>query len=223
MLDFFINVMISNILYMLLFFFATLIIFHYLLVWRKNLSKKLWKKIDYVWLSTALLGIISIISEQRINTAQNWFTIEQGRLEFLYNQIKYSVNPSQHSYYCMEFIKTDYSPIDFDERVRNSQLECQWTKKAYEYVSKIDIQKLPTIKYEDFPQINFTSPYFDNYTRLKQEINDYNKQLKIVLEMKELSNKSSFENILFDIAPFILILALSLRITKVTGELKYDI
>lgn len=222
MLDFFINIMISNIFYMLIFFGVTLILCHFFLVRYKKLAKKTWKKIEYIWLLTTLIGIISITSELRINTAQNWFKIEQSKLEFLYNQIKYYVNPSQHTYYCMEFRKTSNSPLDFDEIVRNSELECQWIKKAYEHVSNIDIQKFPIIVYKEFPQINFTSSHSDNYIRLEQEINEYNEQRETVIKMEKLSYKSDFENILFIFAPFLLILALSLRITKVTAELKQD-
>lgn len=220
--DFIINVMISNVWYMLLFFLTILLLMHAPFLWHKNLSKKAWKKIDYLWLFAALIGIISLASEQRIDTAKRWFEIEEHRLKFLFSQIKYDLDPSIHSYFCTDSIRTEYSPDNFDEIERNRKLECKWMMDANKSISQYDVNDHPAIDFENLPSRSFKPMYPDIYEHLKQTINDYNKQRFILLDMKELSQKNNFEKSLFSLAPFLLLFALALRITKVTGELRHD-
>ncbi|MGP2656526.1 hypothetical protein ACOJTA_05715 [Malaciobacter sp. WC5094] len=222
MLDFWMNVIISNIEYVLLLFVFFLVLFYFLFIKWFPLSKINWKRVDYIWLFLATIGIIALISEQRIQTAKYWVKLDKNyTLTPLRTIDEVFLGKSAQSYICSKGIKSKYSPKNFDEIERLSELHCEWFKKVRTFLdSKLKEDDLPNIKIEDLPIVTFyKAPHIDNVNEIKKFINNYNKLKKEYITVQNLTQKSEFEKVLFYLAPFILLIGLALRITKVTAEI----
>ncbi len=59
-----------NLGWVLAIFVGSLVVFHLMFVWPKNLTKRYWKVIDYIWLGTAFLGVIGSVGVGRQAVAQ---------------------------------------------------------------------------------------------------------------------------------------------------------
>lgn len=222
MLDFWMNIVISNIKYILLFFLFFLVLFYFLFIKWFPLSKINWKRVDYIWLSLATIGIMSLVSEQRIQTAKYWVELDKNYTLAPLRAIDETfLSESTQSYICRKGIRTEFSPENFDEIEKLSELHCEWFKKARVLLdSKLKENDLPNIQIEDLPIVTFyEAPDIDNVNEIKKFINDYNELKKEYKTLQNLTEKSEFERILFYLAPFILLIGLALRITKVTAEI----
>lgn len=222
MLDFWMNIIISDIKYILLFFLFFLVLFYFLFIKWFPLSKITWKKVDYIWLFLATIGILSLISEQRIQTAEYWVELEKNyTLTPLRTIDKTFLGESAQSYICSKGIRTEFAPKNFDEIERLSELHCEWFKKVRALLdSKLKETDLPNIQIEDLPIVTFYEAlHIDNVNEIKEFINEYNELKNKYITVQNLTKKDESERILFYLAPFILLIGLALRITKVTAEI----
>lgn len=226
MFDNWIGAFISDIWIQVISFIIIISVSHLIFIYILNWSKKRWKQFDYLWLFTALLGIVFLFAEQRINIAKVEKESESSRTSFLLDEIINSTLPVVGGEYCLKFIKNEDSPDDFDHRVEQHNLECKWMENVNFYLIKQKVtswENFPDISFEDLPPINFTpSYYFYKIEDLKRSISEYNKQKNKYLKIKHISEKQDYEKILSFLAPFLLLIALALRITKVTAELRFE-
>lgn len=223
MREFWTNVVISESGYVLCMFLLLLVLSHLFFVYPKNLSKRAWKKVDYIWLGVAAIGLLSIASDVRVATAKNWFEMEEARaIGSLRRIIKFYPTP-ENTYLCFQFIKGEYSSDGFEEFQHQHDLRCNWLKKVSEVLKELDVEKLPELSIQSFPIPNFDKEYlFETVRTLEKDIGWYQEDRRQALETKSLLSQTDLEKNLFYFSPFLLCLALALRIAKVTGELRYD-
>lgn len=200
-----------------------ILIFHYLFVWRKNLSKKAWKKVDFFWLGAAALGLISLAVDVRVNVATKWLPIEKNYAEGMLSPVYYMTNNPEQSHFCRIFTKTSLSPDNIDEIDLQYQLACKWLKEVSLLIKQASKDELPRISFDKFPNVNFDdSALNEDVDYLKNWLEDYQRQLKIIDKTESAMAQSELEKFFFYIGPFLICVALALRITKVSGEIKYE-
>lgn len=222
--DFLINRLISDTICILIGLIACTAILHVMFVWPFNCSKVFWKKVDYFWFGISILGLLSLVTEVRVAQASAWYEIEKTRLIAEYSHLEYFSQSPGNSHYCWPFVKSGLSPSDFDEREQQRRLTCTWMKKVNDVVGTIQVENEPLLFFEQFPTPQFTDSYYLVYvTRLKQLIGNYNHQVLVVQELRNLMDKSSIEQIQTVLWPFLLLIALAIRLTKVSGELRHEI
>lgn len=198
-------------------------VFHLMLVWPRNLSKKNWKRIDYIWLGAAAMGVISLAADVRISVANNWLEMEKVRAVGILDSIRYLAQEPESSHFCMTFVKSEYSPKDFDNKQNEYRIGCEWRKELSKKLSVINSEETPPLKYEDLPPVLFDDPILnETVIWLKDRLNDYKVQLKILSETKSAAEKTGWESTLAYFAPFLICIALALRITKVSGEVRHE-
>ena len=225
MLNYELNIIMSNMGYIFLLFISFLLIFNILFIYIFPLSKIAWKKVDYIWLVLATIGILALFSEVRIHTAAYWIKMDKNyTLTPLRTIDEIFLGKSAQSYICSKGIRTEYSPDNFDEIEKLSELHCKWFKKVRNLLdSKLKDNDLPSIQIKDLPNVTFNETiHINNVNDIKEFITKYNHLKEEYLEVKELTKQSSFEKVLFYFAPFILLFGLALRITKVTAEIREE-
>jgi hypothetical protein len=104
----------------IIFFLACIIVLHVLFIWIFPQNAATWKKVDYIWLSLACLGILTATAEVRRKSA-NMF-LPQVKL-WAYNDfsiLRNWVREYQKGVICnsSQFQKTKDFPPDFDERIK---------------------------------------------------------------------------------------------------------
>jgi hypothetical protein len=222
MTDFITNILLSNVWYFLLFFVGLLLLAH-LLVFPRNLSKKSWKKVDFIWLGIAAIGLITLTGEVRVTIAKRWIEYDRYPAVWRFEELKSKFAYADNSYYCMELIRTEYSPDNFDELVIQIRARCSWVKEVHKTLSLFDADTLPLIGMDMFPEVTFTDPYLlETVNNIKIAVSDYSDFRESTLNTIAMTESSELEETVFYWSPFLLAIALALRIAKVSGELRYE-
>ena len=215
----------TNKFYLILLLIFLLVLFHWLFIRIYKFDKVKFKKIEYFYLSAALIGIIGMSANLRIWWASN---------ELLYSkQYAYSaygwVRDRAYGYYCMKFNRSSWSPDNFDEIVKKHDEVCEWFKNVSETIPKTvkDLEESdedpPDIRFSSLPKISINDEFLiTELSRFKAIIEDYRRIRQSYFDLKEETNKTTFEGFLLIFSPILICIALALRFTKVTGEIKIE-
>ena len=211
---------VSNIGYALLALLILTIILHFFLVYPKNLSKRQWKKVDYIWISLTAVGLIGATDSARLLFDNSQVSIDEHRIPAEYQYTLSFLLPEGSKIVCREHKRDEYSPPNYDSIVADDDRSCAWSKQVYNIVSSIDTSAYPPIDTTKIPQLTtvvnvwFKGLVLDNIRR-------YN---TLVLEKQQLESDMHSEGQLLVklFTPLLLILGLAIRITKVSGELRHE-
>ena len=215
----------TDIYILFLIFIASLVVFHYFLVCRNNLSKKHWKQVDYIWFSLSIIGLISLASDVRINQFSQVKLFQESEMKSFWQVAGGLFKGAESSYECKVFESFNNSPHkkDYAQNKDTYLSACEWRKKTAIFFSNFKQGDFPEIKINELPIANFSdSALLGDYEWLLREIPKYDSQRKLWLETKKKSSKNTFEEILSWISPLLIAIALALRISKVTGEVKHE-
>ena len=222
MLDFGINRFFSEPWKFVILVLVLTLLFHFL-VWPRNLSKANWKRVDYIWVSAGMLGLLSVVADVRISTAKNWVEIERSRAQAIWDSFSYVTAEPESSHFCSQFTRTESSPSDFEYIQEQYNVGCEWLKNLEAYFSTYSGKKLPDLTVQDIPEIKFNNPVInDSSDWIKARVSDYERQMSALRATEDLHEIKSWERQLKLLAPFLLCGALALRLAKVSGEVKHE-
>lgn len=191
-----------------------------------------WKRVDYVWLTIALLGVLA--SSGR---ASHEFTkaeipllepVTNFSFQTLRRDIEFGARPDSEG--CAPRIHTSFSPPYYDD-IRNAQ------QRLCEQFGKLDseVPKSPALggtKFAALDQLKFQPLSEDELSlkyergeieRLKADAAQYEKDRQIYnAKLEEERNQEVSPLILMDlgIGPLLVGLAIAIRLTKTAGEIR---
>jgi hypothetical protein len=198
-----------------------IIIFHIIFLVFFKLSKIGWKYVDYIWLSTAILGIFASSIEVRRQVASSQFETAKYLDHFKYGNLRERLQFLCSSAVCRQFKKSEYSPANIDQIQIEYNLVCEHARRLLQIIPIEAPDSLDTTLFVKRPVV--TDPILkDQYLSLENAITEYNNAHKIFSKIKKFTQKSDIEYTLGLLGPFILAIALALRITKVSGELQLE-
>lgn len=198
-------------------FLVLLIIFHLLLIRFFPPSQIWWKKIDYIWLAMAFLGITTSVDAGRQIIGGNFLWAETARLDGARDYVGSSLESGQSIALCRQFIP---SPLFTAKELAKTQSEfdaqCQWYRHMAVAIKMLLIEEA-SINLGKFPAY---PPGGDQqiHELLKKSISVFNQQAEVVSSLRTEMAASDFEKFLRLIGPAVLAAALALRMTKVTAE-----
>ena len=211
---------VSNIWYALVALLIISIVLHLFLVYPKNLSKKQWKRVDYIWIELTAVGLIGTTNNVRLVLNKNQLLLTYPRLASQIKYINSFLSPEGSKIVCRTSVKTEYSPSNFDEIVKDDNNACEWSKKIYQIIKRIDTAAYTSVNMSEIPPLETSENIWFKGVIL-DNINKYN---SLVLDKENCArqiddlNKDTF--LVF--SPLLLILGLAIRLTKVTGELMHE-
>jgi hypothetical protein len=205
-----------------------LVAFDIILVRWLKLSKVTWKKVDYVWLGFASLGIFSAVSQVRVMTANAQADMFREGAVLAFSSLRYLAdsNASDPGAICRTFVRSEYSPPpgEFDSTQREYNQACEWAK----HVARTIPAKVPTPA-KPISQGLLPARPSASAGDLKEMIDGlyfqfdvYNKHSEALSDLSEETKRTGTEDILIYFGPLLLVIALALRITKVTGEIRLE-
>lgn len=205
-------------------FVVALVVFHFSLVKWASLSEITWKKIDYVWLSFALLGILASVGSVRQYIAINMLSTATSTQEYWAKQVEERIAFGQGPVVCRKFIRSEFSPPPevFEQRQKEFDEQCAWFTNASKRLWNTPFSRGGSLHIEDLGTPLPTGGVDWALSTLKDAIQRYDEAVMQTKKLKEESRRSSAELILAVIGPFLVTIALALRITKATGEIKLE-
>ena len=183
-----------------------------------------WKKVDYFWLAFSVVGLIGLTSQVR----QDWYQTEleisdlrvKSSLESLKHRAKYAVSPA----ICRVFIETDFSP----DNLKDIQAEYDFACEEFKVLTK-EILSATHERDTGFLDLYYTkqkSLKFSNELiteTLNYLLSAYQEYLLTIDERKQIrqkTKKTDMEFILLLLSPYLLVIALTIRVTKVSAEIQ---
>lgn len=204
-------------------FFAALLVFHAVFIYRWPRGSAWWKTVDYVWLSMALVGLLGSVGAGRELVARNNLDIAHQRLKFSYESIGRRLKDGASEVLCRPFVRSEYSPPpdEFERDQRTNAEQCAYFNKALKLLppeapatDDLNVDAM----FGPFPIGQHSEPY----VALKEEVSDYNGLLAQVRDLERQGKPTELESFVKLIGPLLLAVALALRMTKVTADIRAD-
>ena len=206
--------------HVLTFFVVLLLVMHLALVRYSTHSDVFWKKLDYVWLAAATLGIVASSAQLNRTVAQSYLERgEAARSVATYELLRRFLDGP--FWVCAPRIRTEFSPPDFDAIVQEQQELCQAAKELAMLMPATLPPNIPSLETMGYKPIGKTAKYEREFVRmLEQSAENYRIQRTQYHEVVAASKQQGWELMLALLSPLLLAFALALRITKVGGEIK---
>lgn len=195
---------------------------HFLFLWWPwRLGKDSWKRVDYVWLTMTFISIIGLVSQSRQTLSSTYVPFAADQVRFHAQDIESDLAFSAHLNCDFPKIKGPNSPPNFDDMVKQENEYCAQLKGLQHTLE----QRLSGGQKIDYDVSRDTEyPLADDFknqrARLKSDVDAYNKSVDKLQELQGESRRSVGEEFLMLLAPFLIALALALRMTKVTADLR---
>lgn len=200
-------------------FLLFLCVCHVVLIRWRPIGSIAWKKVDYVWLSMAFIGILGSIGNGRGIVANNMLKLEMGWLESSRSYVESMANDGTSPSICRKFIpSTLFSPKELAQVQGEFDAQCRWFREAYSTIKNLPktVTKISaTTLLAPYPSGGDQS----HFKFLSDAIVAYNANVERVIELQNEAKENQFETILRLLGPAVVALALALRITKVTAEI----
>ncbi len=128
------------------------------------------------------------------------------------------------TYLCRKATRSNLSPPNFDEIERQFDEACAWLKSAPTILPEHDDGPFIPLNFDDthFPS-DITEPIILNSAQwVKGLFREYEERRLRLEDLKKQTEQSAFEEASRAVSPILLCIALALRITKVTGEIRLE-
>lgn len=195
-------------------FVVLLVVFDLLFVRWLKFGKQAWKRIDYFWLGFATLGLIGAVTQARIYAAKEQLSFYQTRVEVSLQTLRSVVAgyADPQGFAC----QPTFSPAPEYRSV------CEWDRTLDRWLESRPVPFQQPIEEKDIgtrPALTAPDPT-DIVNEIFNQISVYNQDAQVVVDLQKKAQQTEDEERFGLAYPFWLVVALALRITKVTGELK---
>jgi hypothetical protein len=204
--------------YLLGVFLLLLLAFDLVLVRLLKLCDLAWKRVDYVWLLVALLGVLSVSSHGDRELSASLLEMQKRPTEFSYKTLRdYLIEGGG---VCFDAVRSKDSPPYFDAMTAEERALCKQSREiaaAMPSSLPADGPPLETMGYKTFGQgAKYESQFVATVGQYAKEYSDNQLQYaRLASHAKE----STGDQIYQFLGPLLLALAVALRMTKVTGEI----
>jgi hypothetical protein len=186
-----------------------------------RLGKVAWKRVDYIWLIVAALGLYGAAADVRRTAAANSLPLQHDLRQVAYLSVVDSVRFMTGPAVCREFVRSNSSPKNFDEVQVEFNRVCTFARTLAHALPTTEPKALDRDFFLRRPPVT-ESALRENYQWLDQRVEDYLTADRQYSETVRGVERTSMDLFYAAIAPVLLVVALALRITKVTGEIRLE-
>ena len=204
--------------YLLLVFLVMLLLLHVVLVSWWKLDDITWKRVDYVWLGAAGLGLLAASAQAERVLAERYLIDQRVATASNYSFLRATLaNPPG---VCVPRTRSDFSPPNFDEIVKEQAQLCEKAREIAARMKPLN-DSFPALEQTGYEPVGQGAIHVPDFAREMADIADaYRQQQSRYAILVEAAKQSDAELIFVVIGPLLLSFALALRITKVTGEVR---
>lgn len=210
--------------YLLVAFCLLLFVFHLVFVWVWPVSDLAWKRIDYVWLGAATLGLIGASwNADRYISEELAANLDGPRTLGAYRNMRLIIEAAADpdGAVCVQRKRSDFSPPSYDEIVREQQMQCSYFKLLASAIPRDVKDPFPSL-YElgfiDYAGVESHESWY--IAQIRNSAREYEVQRQLYIRRKKSADISDLEAAIIMLGPLLVAIALALRITKVTGEVR---
>ena len=209
-------------------FFGLLVIFDIVLVRYLKLGKKAWKRVDYIWLIFAAMGVASAVAQTRTDAASKLLPEYEGRARsafyaYLRLMEQYA---SDGSDFCRAAVNKTYTRQS-DEETPNeiaNRKACEWFQSVAPVLGTATMDPPERLNWTHwYPHPAVADPELQmQFALVDRKRALFNKRMAQLEMVQRNASRTPNEQRMMYLAPLLLAFAVALRITKVTGELRLE-
>lgn len=175
-----------------------------------TLSDTNYKRLEYIWIFIALLGLMALINENKRSSIATQISIVKQEITLDLSLVNFLLSDVQT---CTKYKKTNLSPEYFDLHQHDQNLICEWSKK---FLIEIDsIYGIPTepLDVESIKTIAFKSDFMLGYVKeISLYGNRVNKNIEKFNVYSSEINKKIWDDFYKTIGILLLIIAIAIRL-----------
>jgi hypothetical protein len=203
-------------------FIVALVLCHVLLIFIYPRSAIYWKRVDYVWLSMACIGLVSSVGAGKEVIMKNAIGTEIKRLNNARDHFLYVTKEEAASLVCLKLHRNEatQTELEFKKYQEEFAAQCSWFKVVESYLNAL-LQEQPSEEFHYstiYPQGGEQEAYKQYLVAEKI----YNDEVQSVRQLNRMSAMTPLEERAKLFGPIVLALALALRITKVTADVEEE-
>lgn len=203
-------------------FILFLAIFHFVLVKVWPLSAQGWRRVDYIWVSMALLGVLATVDQTRMLVATNLANSVEIRIPSALSSLKSAATFGTSGAICRTFIRSEFSPPEpqFTELQRDFDAQCNWFREISPRVHELTVESARDF---DLSKLAASRPVGGEpfaYRSFDESLQDLRESYSALSTLRRKTSHAWFHELLLVLGPTVLAIAIALRLTKVTGELR---
>jgi hypothetical protein len=207
-------------------FIVFMVLLDLILVRWRRISAVAWKRVDYIWLGFAALGLIGAVAQSRQLTATNFLPYASQTKSLDFRNIRQYIEMEVGSpAICRTFTRTQYSPPPEEaERILHEYNRvCEWFNQVSATFPKTEPSgEIPFTSLPASPEVTLKD-LRETVAGLRVTFDYYNERARYVAMLRASTEHSDAEQALTLVSPLLLAFALALRITKVTGEVRLEL
>ncbi len=207
-------------LYLLAVFVMLLLTMDLTLVRLLKLSDRAWKKVEYVWLGAAVLGLLGASTQGGRFVARNYLRTAESSLQRAYADLRATLRSGIDGMVCRSFQRSAASSEDLDTIGREYDKLCDSYKTLFARLPAELPALAPSLGELGLTlpkgERNIIGPYVDMLRSHEQWYEDIRRD---VLRWRGQVEQGDLETTLVVVRPLAIAFAVALRITKVTGEI----
>lgn len=200
---------------------AFLLLFDWVLVRWLKLGKVAWKRVDYIWLGAAAIGLWGVATDVRRIAASSWLPWQREYRLISYQRVIRDVHALTETYVCRDFVRSDLSPENFNLVQKEFDSACAFGRELTEKLPTTPPDRLDRAIFRQRPIVTQAS-LRDLYLQLDQSLDSYEGAHRQYMSTVLAAERSSTEVAFSFASPVLFVMALALRFTKVTGEIRLD-
>ncbi len=208
----------ASLLWALIAFFIFLIVLHIVFLKLWKLTRTDWKYVDYVWLSFAALGLVAGTAEVRRFAAANRLPSERVFVLDTYESYRNEVRFMTGLAVCRQFVRSEYSPKNLARIQDEYNQACFFARNLYTQLPADPPPDLASTQLRDRPALN-DEVLVSLFANLDRSADNYVRAKRAFESLVASTDRTPGEKQLATLFPFLLAIALALRISKVTGEI----
>lgn len=217
----------ASLLVVLAVFLGFLIAFDIVLVRWLKLGKVAWKRVDYIWLGFGALGLLGAVAQVRMASASAQLDMYEKRAVIAFDSVKHLVELyASPGAICRTFVRSELSPPPEEfQRIQNDyNVACAWVKQVNNALSKHAASPPRPIDWASLPPRPKVSEgaLNDMFRGLDSQVAYFDQSIEAFESLRVKSKQTSAEEAFVYLSPFLLAIALAIRFTKVTGEVKLE-
>ena len=199
----------------LAFFWVCFRLIHWLVVKKFPLNSLQLKRLDYLWLSLSAFGLFGLLADNRIFFSKIEIEKYDVWIERQSELVKIST-----SHLCLDFFQNEHSLKNLEDMQVERKSICHWVKNNYDIINSL-LEERRSINIDEL-NIPFVqnSSLRNDISCFLDKIKRYNRYVNRRQAFYSATHFSGLERTIRIISPLLLILGLSIRFVKTSGEIR---
>jgi hypothetical protein len=188
--------------------------YHVVLLRIAPANQVFWKRVDYLWLSMALLGAIATVAANRQATARTML-LSDTKDVWAADLVRTYGQAALTQPICIDALRGAGAPDNYSY--------CSWIQDSIEALRQFDRSVLPLLAFRPAPRPRGSTEATWKFQSFESVVSHYRDIRQARAPLLEATRLTPLEDFFRLVGPAVVVVALALRVTKTTAEVRQEL